>query len=185
MRQLPQVVPRAADISFDERLVEPFVEQTVYVFARLFDWNLEPEPPHAKCCVAPTFDVSGVIRLTGRVRGGVVLSLSRVTACRATELLLERPCRYLNDDVADAVRELTNTVAGRAAGLLHRDRVRFGLPKAVIGHTRPLEWPSGVEPFVIEFHSTTDALALELGLEADPADPVRAGGSASPGAVLF
>jgi CheY-specific phosphatase CheX len=185
MRQFPEVVPRAGDALFDEQFVDPFVEQAIYVFDRLFAWRLERDPPYPKIAAAPTFDISGVMRLGGRVRGAVVLSLSRATACRATSLLLERPCRYLNDDVADTVRELTNTVTGRAAGLLSREHVRFSLPIAVIGHTRPLDWPPGIVPMVFELHSSADTLALEIGLQADPLAESMSRGRQPSGAILF
>ncbi len=186
MRQSPAAPTHAPyDPTIDLKLVQPFVEQTCYVFERLLAWQLEPSRSYVKSSSPPTFDISGIVRFAGRVRGAVVLSLPRATACRATSLLLERPSRYLNDDVADAVRELTNTVTGRAAGFLTREGVRFSLPVALVGRTRPLEWPADLAPVVIELHSAADSLALEIGLEAESLAAFPSPGRHPGAAVLF
>ncbi len=181
MGRLPGVVPRAAPAASE--LHVPLVEQAVYVFERMFQWRLEPSPPYVKQSAPPTFDVSATTRLSGQVRGVVALSLPRGTACRATSLLLERPCSYLNDDVADAVRELTNTIVGRAAGSFACGQARFSLPAAIVGRTRPLEWPRGFTPLVIELHSAAESVALECGLAGEFHDALGAPLAAS--SVLF
>ena len=148
----------------DPTLCVPLIDQAVYVFERMFGWQLEPGTVQLKQCAPPTFDVSAMIRLDGPVRGSVLLSVSRETACRATSLLLQRPCRYLNDEIADVVRELTNTVVGRASGALAREPVRCSLPLAFVGRTRALSWPEALAPRVIELHSVEARVAIEFAL---------------------
>ena len=70
----------------------------------------------------------------------------------------------VNDDVTDAVCEMTNTVSGRAAPRLATKPVRVGVPEVVLGRSRPIDFFPGTLPLVIEFCVEDEPVVLELGL---------------------
>ena len=60
------------------------------------------------------YPISGVIGLSGRAVGTVVINLSEEVALKAASVMLMTEMTSLNDDVLDAVGELANMIAGQA-----------------------------------------------------------------------
>ncbi len=60
----------------------------------------------------PTFDLTGMIRLSGKFRGCVYFSAPRVMLSRL--LLSMRESRLSDEQLLDAVGEIANTIAGNA-----------------------------------------------------------------------
>lgn len=115
--------------------------------------------------------VSGVIGLSGKAVGTVVLSLSESFALKAAGTMLMVEATELNDDVLDAVGELTNMVAGRAKAELEEYDLRVSLPNVVTGSGHEVHFPSNVTPLSIAFDTDWGPLTLEVGL-APVAEPV-------------
>ena len=65
----------------------------------------------------PAHDVSGVIGLSGKASGTVVVSVDREVAMCVTEKMLGDRPDTLNADVMDAIGEITNMIAGRENGI--------------------------------------------------------------------
>jgi chemotaxis protein CheX len=84
-----------------------------------------------------SFDISGIIGMTGDIEGSVVLSFPTATA----ELVVERfvGCKLARDheDFADAIGELVNMVSGGAKAKFEGKNVSISCPTVVIssGHT--------------------------------------------------
>lgn len=114
-------------------LVNPFLAATIHVFRTMLACELSRGTPSIKRHHAPEYDVSGLIGLTGKCQGMVVVSLGRETAIKATEILLsERPAE-LNAQVIDAVGEITNMIAGAAKAQLEQFALSIGLPSVICG----------------------------------------------------
>jgi chemotaxis protein CheX len=117
--------------------------------------------------------VSGIIGLSGRAVGMVVLSLSEAVALKAASTMLMAEQGQVNDDVLDAVGELTNMIAGRAKAELEEYQLAVSLPSVVTGHGHEIHFPSNVRPISIAFETDWGPLALEVGF-APVHEPVAA-----------
>ena len=72
--------------------INPFLASTISVFETMLNCKLTRGNIHLKNSIQPQHEVSGVIGLSGKAQGTVVLGLSREAAIGATEALLqERP----------------------------------------------------------------------------------------------
>lgn len=108
--------------------------------------------------------VSGVIGLSGKANGVVVLSLCRKAALEASgTLLTERPAE-VNAEVVDAVGELTNMLAGGAQAQLEHLEMRMGLPSVLTGRSSTVDFPKGSTPICIPLKCQWGDVAVEVGL---------------------
>src|SRR5687768_3607686 len=100
--------------------INPFVISAVEVFSTMLDCELTRGKLSLTADFQPAHDVSGIIGLSGKASGTVVVSVDRNVAISATERMLGQRPLTIDTDVIDAVGELTNMIAGRAkAGLEH------------------------------------------------------------------
>jgi chemotaxis protein CheX len=126
-----------------------------------------------KTCIQPEHTISGIISLSGKANGLVVLSVSRDVALSATEAMLgERPTS-INADVADVIGELTNMVAGSAKAQLEEFEMSVGLPTVITGRNHFVNFPSTTTPVCIPFDSPWGPLCLEVSF-TEPPQPTAA-----------
>jgi len=158
--------------------INPFLASMVSVFDAMLGCKLTRGNPYVKNAVQPEHEISGVIGLSGRAKGVGVLSLCREAALSATEALLgERPPE-INGEVADAVGELTNIVAGNAKAKLEYLNLSVSLPTVVAGKWHTIEFPKSVLPICIPFDCLWGPVAMMVGLveQASPSEAAQATG---------
>ncbi|MCL2624934.1 MAG: chemotaxis protein CheX, partial [Planctomycetaceae bacterium] len=108
--------------------------------------------------------ISGIIGINGKQAvGTVVLTMSESVAYKAASTLLMVDVNEPNEDVMDAVGELTNMVAGATKAKLSRYNMSMGLPSVFHGNNCRIHFPANAHPLAIPFQSPWGALALEVG----------------------
>jgi len=149
--------------------INPFVTSAVSVFRTMLQCELKRGELYLKGHVQPDHEISGVIGLSGKATGTVVLSLGRDVAISATEVMLgERP-DTLDAEVVDAIGELTNMIAGSAKAQLEQFAMSLSLPNVILGKNHTVEFPRGVTPIGIPFDSDWGSICLDVGLCEKPA----------------
>jgi chemotaxis protein CheX len=144
--------------------INPFLTATVTVFQKMLGCTLTRLTPFIKRGSQPEYDVSGIIGLSGKAKGTVVLSMSREAALAAAEALLgERPTE-LNADVSDAIGELTNIIAGNAKAKMEELAMSVSLPTVITGRNHTVEFPRKVTPICIPFDCEWGFVSVEVGL---------------------
>lgn len=150
----------------DVNYINPFISATTNVFKTALGCDIRRQHLSLKQNCAPTFEVSGVISLTGKANGAVALSVSKPVAFKLVELMLETQVNEINSDVADAVGELTNMIAGGAKTGLSHYELSLGLPVVLTGRSRTIDFPANVRPLCILFETLWGPMAVEVGLAA-------------------
>jgi chemotaxis protein CheX len=152
--------------------INPFLSAMISVFDTMLGCTLTRYELYVKESVQPEHEISGIIGLSGRAKGAIVLSLCREAALSATEALLgERPLD-INSDVADAVGEITNIVAGNAKSKLEHLNMSVSLPTVIIGKCHTIEFPKNTTPICIPFDSKWGPVTAMVGLvDHDSSDP--------------
>lgn len=145
-------------------LVNPFLSATTEVFRTMLSCELSRGQLALKKSHTPEFEVSGLIGLTGKCQGMVVVSLGRETAIRAAETLLAQPVSGLDAQVVDAVGELANMIAGAAKAKLAEYELSVGLPSVICGKNHSINFPSNSKPIVLPFDSPLGPVCVEVGL---------------------
>jgi chemotaxis protein CheX len=144
--------------------INPFIASVVEVFSVMLQCKLTRGELSLSTDFQPKHDVSGIIGLSGKASGTVIVSLERDVAIALTEKLLgERPIA-INGDVIDAVGELTNMVAGRAKSDLQHLAMTLALPTVITGKNHVIRFGSTTQTICIPYVCQWGELSLEVGL---------------------
>ncbi len=148
----------------NQEVIDAFVDSTRSVFKTMLDSDITPgDAAPCKCVVAR--GVSGVIGLTGQIAGDVIICFDEPLAIRATGVMLGQVPAELDDEVVDAVGELTNMIAGSAKGRLEKYDLSLALPTVILGSGHRVVFISGIQLITIPFESDMGSFSIELGLK--------------------
>jgi chemotaxis protein CheX len=144
--------------------INPFLSAAVSVFNTMLGTQLTRGEPFLKNGTQPNHEVSGIIGLSGKAKGMVVLSMSREAALGTAGTMLETQPKEINADVSDAVGELTNMIAGVAKAQLEHLEMSVGLPTVITGKAHCIDFPKNTMPICIPFDCKWGAVAVEVGI---------------------
>lgn len=144
--------------------INPFVKSLVVTFSTMLNCKATRGTPRLKQDGHLPFDISGIIGLSGKAAGTVVVSLSKQVALKATSAMLMVETTEVNGDVIDAVGEITNMVAGAAKAHLSEYELSISLPSVITGRGHEVRFPSNVTPICVPFETEWGPLNLEVGL---------------------
>lgn len=124
--------------------------------------------PFLKKDKVATGDVSGVIGLTGHKKGAIVISFSTSAICQIVGGMLGETYTELNDDVKDAVGELTNMISGDARRSLQEQGIIFeaGIPNIVSGPGHQIESMTKGPVVAIPFELNGATFVVEASFES-------------------
>ena len=146
--------------------INPFLRSVVNTFSTM----LNCEARRGEIVLANTdkrhYPISGVIGLSGKAVGTVVINLSEEVALKAASAMLMMEITSLDDDVLDAVGELANMIAGQAKPELEEYQLNVSLPSVVTGENHKIRFPSDITPSAVPFDTDFGPLRLEVGLES-------------------
>jgi chemotaxis protein CheX len=145
--------------------INPFITSLVKTFKTMLDCDVVRGELKLKDSKTPCHEVSGIIGMSGSAVGTVVVSLSRDVALMSASRMLMMEATEIDDDVVDAVGEITNMVAGAAKAQLKEYSLSISLPNVITGRDYDVRFPSDVRPLTVLFSCPAGPLALEVGLE--------------------
>jgi chemotaxis protein CheX len=144
--------------------INPVVLGLEEVFSTMLDCKIERtgldlmEGDHA------LYPVSGIIGLSGKGVGTVVLSMEKPVAMKATEVMLMiEGITEISNDVLDAVGEITNMICGHAKSKLPQFQLSISLPNVLCAEKCWLHFPQTAPPIVIPFRCPWGLVALQIG----------------------
>jgi chemotaxis protein CheX len=144
--------------------INPFLAAAQDVFRTMLSCELSRGPLALKRTHCPEYEVNGLIGLSGKCQGMVVVGLGRETALKATERLVGACPAEIDADVLDAVGEITNMIAGAAKAKLEAYELSVGLPTVICGKHHVIAFPSKCTPVVLPFSSALGPICLDVGL---------------------
>ena len=144
--------------------INPFVSALKNTFQTMLSCEARRGTLAVKQSTRAAHDVSGVIGLSGKAVGTVVVSFSTQVALKAASTMLLIEATEVDDDVIDAVGELTNMVAGAAKAELEEFKLMVSLPNVITGPAHEVHFPSEVTPISIAFDTDWGPVSLEVGL---------------------
>lgn len=130
--------------------VNPFVDATVHTFKSMC--GTEPERSGKlelrESGFIATYDMVGVIGLSGGVKGAVLMTMSVDVARKAVGAFLMEEITEVNNDLMDGFGEILNIIAGAAAAKLEGMHINLALPTVVMGQNQQMHAKQG-SPWVI------------------------------------
>jgi chemotaxis protein CheX len=150
--------------------INPFVLSTHNVFETMLQCELTRGQLSLSDRFQSQHEVSGIIGLSGEKGSGtVVLSLARMVAVKSTGVLLGLEKDTVDEDVIDAIGELTNMVAGAAKSQLEFLQMSLSLPMVIMGKNIMVGFDKEIRPLVVPFDCKWGELSLEIGMTVNEA----------------
>jgi len=155
-----------------QNYVEPFVEVTINTFKEFVGVDVVPKHPHfLDPDKSLDWDISAVIGLSGIVRGAVIVSMKKDLAIKLTDKLIGPGHTEMDADVADAIGEINNIIAGNIKPKVpNGDKIVISIPTIIRGREHSIAWPSKQTRILVVPHKafTNDIFHLMVAIELEP-----------------
>ncbi len=145
--------------------INPFVESLANTFQTMLGCGVQRGDLILAKSSDNRYPISGVIGLSGKAVGTVVINLSEEVALKSASSLLMEEQTDVNEDVLDAVGELANMVAGQAKAKLEEYEMSVSLPNIVTGEGHDIRFPSNAMPVCVPFETDFGPVCLEVAME--------------------
>lgn len=151
----------------DVKMINPFIKATLNVLGTMAFVKSEAGKPYLKKDTVAQGDVSGVVGFTGDANGTVAVTFDELCILKIVSNMFGEEMTEVNDEIADAVGELTNMISGQARKELEEIGKVFqgAIPTVITGKSHKLEsmtkGPKIAIPFETEFGNFTIEVSLE------------------------
>jgi chemotaxis protein CheX len=150
--------------SLDPRLIVPLVNSIKAVFSTMVKVEVTIGRPSVKATPTPSYDVSGIIGLSGDLIGSIVVSFQMEAATKLVSAFAGTPLEPTSADFPDAVGELANMIAGgakKAFGVM----ANITVPNVIIGAGHMIARLSDVPCVVIPCTTAVGNFAVEVNIK--------------------
>lgn len=144
--------------------INPFIDSSISVFETMLGCSTKRTGLSVCEKFAPEYDITGLIGLSGKAAGDIVISFEKSLALKATEALVGDKYETITDDVIDTIGELTNMIAGNAKTQMEELKLKLALPTVIVGKNHSIRFPSKVKPISLAFESDWGNFNIEIGL---------------------
>lgn len=145
-------------------VINSFVRATVHVLKTMAFTEAMAGKPYIKADHTASGDVSGVIGMTGEKESSMSLTFTAASICSIVSSMFGEAFDKIDDDVKDAVGELTNMICGDARRELEEKGylVKGAIPTVITGHDHSIKHMSNDPVIAIPFRISAGTFVLEL-----------------------
>ena len=149
----------------DVSYINPFVSATIECFKKMIFVDVTPKNPTLKNQPFPTYDISGVIGLSGEAQGSISLSFPQDVAIRVISSMLSCKIDENAPEFVDGIGEIANIVAGNAKRGLSKFNLSISLPNVILGRNHVIGSQTGVPTIIVPFTSSLGFFSMEVALK--------------------
>jgi len=149
----------------DVSYVNPFIGSTIETFKTMVFIEATPKKPELKKDAVHSYDISGVIGLSGEAVGNIALSFPEDVALKAVSKMVSAEITKIDKELTDAIGEIVNIVAGYAKKDLTQFNLSISLPNVIIGTGHKIMAYGDVPTVIIPFGSEIGDFAMEITLK--------------------
>jgi chemotaxis protein CheX len=149
----------------DVAYINPFVVSTIETFKKMLNCDAKPGKVQLKNESSFTYDVSGVIGLSGEAQGSICLSFPKLIALKVVSALVGSEIKIVGPEVADAIGEIANIIAGNAKQHLTQFNLSISLPKVIMGKDHKIASQRGIPTIMVPFDCSLGNFAMEVSLK--------------------
>lgn len=146
--------------------INPFLKATADTFSTMMGVQVQIGKPELLSADNNRKDVSGVIGLSGSLKGAVVVGFPEADALKISSLLVGEEYHELNADVSDAVGELANIIVGYAKKYFKESDLEISLPSVIRGKNHMVTMPQKVKVVRVPMKCEQGEFFLEIGLKS-------------------
>ena len=154
-----------------EQYIEPFIKVCETVFCDLCNTEVKAKRVYftSKDEYESSWDISGIIGLSGEIFGAVAISLKDITAYRIAKILTGNEHSHFHRDVTDSIGEIVNIVAGNVKKEFEESfRTKISLPSIITGKAHAIIWPNEKTRIICIPFSIFDKQEMCLSIAIDP-----------------
>jgi chemotaxis protein CheX len=148
----------------DKRLINAFIDGVSKTMTTMANTKCEIGKPFVEKKFESKGDVAGLISMmAGTMKGVMTISYEKEVACQIVQNMLNEEHVEVNDQIIDAIGELTNMVYGTAKTTLNELGYNFemAIPTVVVGNLKITSYHSGAT-LVIPFSSNGGNFFVEI-----------------------
>jgi len=148
----------------DVKFINAFLDGTISVLKTIAFVEPKAGAAYLKKDDVAHGDISGIVGMTGAVRGSLALSFSEACILKIVSNMLGEEIAEINDDIRDAVGEITNMVSGvarknlEAGGLI----VSAAIPTVVSGKNHSIIHVMGGPSIIIPFEIDAGSFVVDV-----------------------
>jgi len=146
------------------KFINPFLEGTINVLKTMAFVEPRAGKPYLKMDTRAKGDVSGVIGLTGSATGSLALSFTEGAICKIVSNMLGEDIKIVNDNIKDAVGEITNMISGVARKNLEAEGfyIQAAIPTVVAGKNHSISHVMGGPSLIIPFEIDEGTFVVDV-----------------------
>ena len=151
------------------KYINPFLNATINVIKTMAFTETKPGKPFLKKDQNAMGDVTGVIGLSGDVTGSMSITFEEETIKHIIANMFGEPVKEINDEVRDAVGELTNMISGDARRMLQAEGVTLesAIPSIITGRAHTITHIAKGPIIAIPFETETGKFVVEFTLKSN------------------
>jgi chemotaxis protein CheX len=149
------------------QFINPFLEGTMDVLKTMARVDPTVGKPYLRKGNQAKGDVSGIIGMTGSARGSLALSFSEKSILLIVSNMIGEKYMEINDEVRDAVGEITNMISGVARKKLEAQgyNISAAIPTVVSGKDHAILHVLGGPSIIIPFEVGDGAFYVDVCLD--------------------
>lgn len=151
----------------DVELINPFIDATLHVLETMAFTKAKAGTPFLKEDRVARGDVSGIIGLTGEASGTISVSFSEECILAIVSSMFGEEMPELNDEVKDAVGEITNMISGQARQKLEGmgRNLKAAIPTVIAGKNHSVTHITSKPIVAVPFTTDNGGFTIEVYFE--------------------
>lgn len=149
----------------ETKYIQPFVNAAVQTFKSMLNMDITEGRPLQMKSAFSTHDISGMMGLTGRGQGVLVMSYPFAVADEIIRIFMGVEGEVSEPELVDGIGELANIVTGSAKHHFSMFNLSLSLPGVVIGEDHRIQAPSGTPVIAVPMHTPVGDFVIEVALK--------------------
>ncbi len=151
----------------DTKIINPFIESALHVLSTVASTAVTPGKPYVKNDRIAKGDVSGIIGLTGESRGTISVTFTEACILDVVSKMFGEEMKILNDEIGDAVGEISNMISGNARQKLEHigKSLKAAIPTVVMGKDHHMTHLTSSPVIAIPFSTDKGGFTIEVCIE--------------------
>ena len=151
----------------DVKLIEPFVDATMNVLETMAFIKVRPGEPYLKHDNVAKGEVTGLIGLTGEVGGTLSVSFTEASILFVVSNMFGEEMKELNEEIKDAVGEITNIISGQARQKLEKSgrSLKAAIPSVITGKNHTITHITPYPVYAVDFSTDNGKFTIEVCFE--------------------
>lgn len=156
-------------VRMDVKYINPFIESILNNLEQMAALKAEKQDLSVTREAKTTMDISGIIGLSGGVKGSAIISFPKPIALAVASAMFMEELTEINEDVKDAIGEFANIFVGNArnklvdAGL----NVTISTPTIIVGTGHEISHPQSIPFLVIPFNTELGQFSINIGVKEE------------------